>query len=103
ALRYVGRLLSRTAVRAVPAVGWVAGAASAFGSTFALGLVAIRYFRPEGDRDGVAPVPAHPEGVEREAPALRLEWESGAISEETYRQDLEALRERLGSGEGDSP
>ena len=43
------------------------------------------------------------ERFEREAQALRLEWESGAISEQTYRQDLEALRNKFLSSRGDPP
>lgn len=107
ALRYLGRLVARAAARVVPAVGCAAGAASAFGSTFALGLAAIRYFRPgeEGFAAGVSARPgvADSEGFEREARTLRLEWEAGAISEETYRKDLEALREKFLSARDDPP
>ncbi|MBI2881303.1 MAG: DUF697 domain-containing protein [Candidatus Tectomicrobia bacterium] len=101
ALRYLGRLVARAAARVVPAVGCAAGAASAFGSTFALGLAAIRYFRP--GEEGLAAGVADSEGFEREARTLQLEWESGAISEETYRKDLEALREKFLSARDDPP
>ncbi len=92
ALQSLCRLFTRTAARAIPAVGLAAGAASAFGSTFSLGQVAIRYFRPAPSGSS-APAPGSDvEGFEREARTLRLEWKAGAISEETYRQDLETLR-----------
>ncbi|MFQ5912106.1 MAG: DUF697 domain-containing protein [Nitrospinota bacterium] len=109
ALRYMVRLLSRTAAKSLPAIGPAAGAASAFGSTFALGLVAIRYLRSDSAAKGAGRDLSDPsrfpdvEGFEREARALRLEWESGAISERTYRQDLEALRNKFLSSRGDPP
>ncbi len=107
ALRYVVRLLTRTVVRRLPAVGAAAGAATAFGSTFALGLVGIRYFRPDAGRVVVEPADSSPfadrEGFEREARTLRLEWESGAISEETYSRDLQALRKRFLSSQDNPP
>ena len=94
ALQSLCRLFTRTATRAIPAVCLAAGAASAFGSTFALGQVAIRYFRP-APSGSTAPHGSDVEGFEREARTLRLEWEAGAISEETYRRDLETLRKGL--------
>jgi len=100
ALQSLCRLFTRTAARAIPAAGLAAGAvgaASAFGSTFALGQVAIRYFRPAPSGSTTPPSPpgSDVEGFEREARTLRLEWEAGAISEETYRRDLETLRKGL--------
>jgi uncharacterized protein (DUF697 family) len=105
ALQVLVRWLTRTAAARLPAVRPAAGAASAFGSTFALGLVAIRYFRPDGERDGTASLASNADraGFEREARTLRLEWESGAISEGTYLQDLEALREKFASEQADAP
>jgi len=101
ALQSLCRLFTRTAARAIPAAGLAAGAASAFGSTFALGQVAIRYFRPAPS--GSTPPPGSDvEGFEREARTLRLEWEAGAISEETYRRDLETLRKGLDSARKDA-
>ena len=95
ALQSLCRLFTRTAARAIPAVrlaAGAAGAASAFGSTFALGQVAIRYFRPAPSGSAAPSSGSDVEGFEREARTLRLEWKAGAISEETYRQDLETLR-----------
>ena len=106
ALQWLCRLFTRTATRAIPAVGLAAGAASAFGSTFALGQVAIRYFRPAPSGSTAPPSPSPPgsdvEGFEREARTLRLEWEAGAISEETYRRDLETLRKGLNPARKDA-
>ncbi len=110
ALQTLCRLFTRTAARAIPAAGLAAGAASAFGSTFALGQVAIRYFRPAPSGSTTPPSPPSPpsppgsdvEGFEREARTLRLEWEAGAISEETYRRDLETLRKGLDSARKDA-
>jgi len=103
AIQYVCRLLTRTAACRLPAIGPAVGAASAFGSTFGLGLVAIRHLRPGLGTPGLGPDDfsraADPAGFEREARALRLEWESGAISEETYQQDVEALRDKFLSAE----
>jgi hypothetical protein len=103
AFQYICRLLIRTAACRLPAIGPAVGAASAFGSTFALGLVAVRYFRPGLADPGLGPddfsQAADPAGFEREAKALRLEWESGAISDQTYQQDVEALRDRFLSAE----
>ncbi len=107
ALQTLCRLFTRTAARAIPAAGLAAGAASAFGSTFALGQVAIRYFRPAPSGSTTSPPSPSPpgsdaEGFEREARTLRLEWEAGAISEETYRRDLETLRKGLDSARKDA-
>ena len=104
ALQSLCRLFTRTAIRAIPAVGLAAGAASAFGSTFALGQVAIRYFRPAPSGSTTPPSPpgSDVEGFEREARTLRLEWEAGAISEETYRRDLETLRKGLNPARKDA-
>jgi uncharacterized protein (DUF697 family) len=101
ALQTLCRLFTRTAARAIPAAGLAAGAASAFGSTFALGQVAIRYFRP-APSGSTTPPGSDAEGFEREARTLRLEWEAGAISEETYRRDLETLRKGLDSARKDA-
>lgn len=104
ALQSLCRLFTRTATRAIPAVCLAAGAASAFGSTFALGQVAIRYFRPAPSGSTAPPSPpgSDVEGFEREARTLRLEWEAGAISEETYRRDLETLRKGLNPARKDA-
>ena len=108
ALQSLCRLFARTAARAIPAVGLVAGAAAAggtaFGSAFALGQVAIRYFRlPARAGMNLPPGPPGPdlEGFEREARALQLEWEAGAIAEETYRRDLDSLRKGFNTARED--
>ena len=107
ALQSLCRLFARSAARAIPAVGLAAGAASAFGSTFALGQVAIRYFRlPARAGLNLPPGPPGPpgpdlEGFEREARALQLEWEAGAIAEDTYRRDLDSLRKGFNTARED--
>ena len=98
AFRYLCRRFALLACRAFPPVGMVAGPASAFGSTFALGQVALRYFRScqkrDPDHEDFDVIPGSPD-FEREARALQLEWESGAITEKTYYRDLVDLEDQL--------
>lgn len=99
AFRYLCHRFALLACRTFPLLGMAAGAASAFGSTFALGQVALRYFRSrmtEGDAGrGDSGVIRNDPDFERAARDLQLEWESGAITEETYRRDLANLEDRL--------
>ena len=98
AFRYLCRRFALLACRAFPPAGMMAGPASAFGSTFALGQVALRYFRScqkrGPDREDFDVTQGSPD-FEHEARALQLEWESGAITEETYHRDLVDLEDQL--------